>query len=57
MEGIRSIGIFAHSNEGVATLSASLAESGLDHVLVGIPEAHAEALSTLASLCSWVSFR
>lgn len=52
-EGIKSLGIFAHSNQGVATLSASLAESGLEHVLVGIPEAHAEALTALASLCAW----
>lgn len=52
-QGIRNIGIFAHSNEGVATLSASLAERGLDHVLVGIPEAHAEALAALTTLCAW----
>lgn len=51
-EGARSIGIFAHSNQGVATLSAALAQSGLDHVLIGLPEAHAEALSALAMLCA-----
>lgn len=52
-EGATTIGIFAHSNEGVATLSASLTEAGLDHVLVGLPEAHAEALSAQATLSSF----
>jgi len=50
--GLRSVGVFGHSNEGVATLGAALSEVGLDHVLVGIPEAHAEALTALATLCA-----
>ena len=50
--GLRSVGVFGHSNEGVATLGAALSEVGVDHVLVGIPEAHAEALTALATLCA-----
>jgi DNA helicase-2/ATP-dependent DNA helicase PcrA len=51
--GARAIGIFGHSNDGVATLGAALESIGLDHVLVGIPEAHAEALVALATLCAY----
>jgi DNA helicase-2/ATP-dependent DNA helicase PcrA len=53
MVGTRTIGIFGHSNEGVATLGTALVEAGIDHVLIGIPEAHAEALSALAALCAY----
>jgi DNA helicase-2/ATP-dependent DNA helicase PcrA len=49
--GLASIGVFAHSNDGVAALSAALADARLDHVLIGIPESHAEALKTMAVLC------
>ncbi len=50
---LRSVGIFAHSNEGVAQLGASLADDGIEHALVGIPEAQGEALATLAALCGY----
>jgi DNA helicase-2/ATP-dependent DNA helicase PcrA len=48
-----SIGVFAHSNEGAATLGAALAEVGVEHVLVGLPEAHAEAIAAMAALCEF----
>ena len=49
--GHGSIGVFAHSNESVAVLAAEMAAANLNHVLVGIPEAHAEALNAMATLC------
>lgn len=49
--GHRSIGIFGHSNRSVADLSASLFSMGMDHVLVGLPEAHGEALSAMEAAC------
>jgi DNA helicase II / ATP-dependent DNA helicase PcrA len=51
--GPTSIGIFAHSNDGAATLGAALAELGIEHVLVGLPEAHAEAIAAMAALCEF----
>jgi DNA helicase-2/ATP-dependent DNA helicase PcrA len=51
--GHRSIGVFAHSNESVALLAAEMAEANISHVLVGIPEAHAEALNAMATLCEF----
>ncbi|MEW6431988.1 MAG: UvrD-helicase domain-containing protein [Myxococcota bacterium] len=51
--GHRSIGIFGHSNRSVAELSASLFAMGLDHVLVGLPEAHGEALAALEAACQF----
>ena len=51
--GAKTVGIFGHSNQGVAMLGDSLARSGLDHVLVGIPAAQAEAFSALAHLCGF----
>jgi DNA helicase-2/ATP-dependent DNA helicase PcrA len=51
--GAVSVGIFGHSNEGVATLGAALARAGMDHVLVGLPEAHAEAIAALATLAEF----
>ena len=53
--GARTIGIFAHSNAGVAELGAALIETGIDHVLVGIPEAHGEGLSAIAMLCAFAA--
>lgn len=49
----RSFGIFGHSNEGVARLGHGLHAAGIDHVLVGLPDAQAEALSTMATLLAW----
>ena len=47
----RDVGIFAHSNASVAELAEELSEAGIDHVIVGIPEAHAEALGSMAAQC------
>ena len=47
----RDVGIFAHSNASVAELAEELSEVGIDHVIVGIPEAHAEALGSMAVQC------
>jgi DNA helicase-2/ATP-dependent DNA helicase PcrA len=47
----KEIGIFAHSNAAVAQLADQLAEANIEHVLVGIPEAHAEALSAMSAQC------
>ena len=47
----RDVGIFAHSNASVAELAGELSEAGIDHVIVGIPEAHAEALGSMATQC------
>ena len=48
----RDIGIFARSNAAVAELADQLSDAGIDHVLVGIPEAHAEALTSMAIQCA-----
>jgi ATP-dependent DNA helicase UvrD/PcrA len=49
--GAQTIGIFGHGNEEVADLSARLFSAGVDHVLIGLPEAHGEALAALEALC------
>ena len=49
--GSSDVGIFAHSNVAVAELAEQLNLAGIDHVLVGIPEAHAEALGSMAAQC------
>lgn len=51
--GMTQIGIFGSSNEGVSTLSAALSENSLDHSLIGITDAHVEALIALTTLCAW----
>lgn len=51
--GARSVGIFGHSNAGVADMARTLHTSGIDHVLIGIPEAHAEALAAMSTLCAF----
>jgi DNA helicase II / ATP-dependent DNA helicase PcrA len=48
--GARSVGIYAHSNEGVARLGAALTEAGLTHSLIGIPEAQGEGVAALVVL-------
>ena len=50
-EGARSVAIFGPTNEGVANLSADLMGVGVDNVLVGLSEAHGEALTALELLC------
>lgn len=47
----KEIGVFAHSNAAVAQLADQLAEANIEHVLIGIPEAHAEALSAMSAEC------
>ena len=49
----RDIGIFAHSNAAVAELAEELDAAGIDHVLVGIPEAHAEAMASMSAQCAF----
>jgi len=49
----KEIGIFAHSNAAVAELADQLTEANIEHVLVGIPEAHAEALSAMSAQCGY----
>ena len=49
--GARSVGVFGHSNLGVAELAAGLAAQRVEHVLVGISEAQAEGLNAIAMLC------
>ena len=52
-EGCRSIGIFGHGNQGVADMSMSLFDGGVEHALVGLPEAHGEALATMEAACRY----
>ena len=49
----KEIGIFAHSNAAVAEIADQLSEIDIDHVLVGIPEAHAHALSAMSIQCGY----
>ena len=51
--GYGSVGIFGHSNEGVAQLGAALTDSGIEHSLIGIPEAQGEALAALSVLSQY----
>ena len=49
----RDIGIFAHSNAAVAELAEKLDAADIDHVIVGIPEAHAEAMASMSEQCAF----
>ena len=51
--GSRDVGIFAHSNAAVAELAEQLNAASIDHVIVGLPEAHAEALASMATQCAF----
>jgi DNA helicase-2/ATP-dependent DNA helicase PcrA len=51
--GHRSVGIYGHSNDGVALFGASLTEAGISHTLVGIPEAQGEGLAALLALTKY----
>ena len=51
--GSPDIGIFASSNAAVAEIAEQLNSAGIDHVLVGIPEAHAEALASMVTQCAF----
>jgi DNA helicase II / ATP-dependent DNA helicase PcrA len=53
LDGARDFGIFGHSNEGVSTLGHELSEAGIDHVLVGLPDAQGEAIAVMAVMCQF----
>lgn len=42
--------MFAHSNQTVATPSFRLHEAGIDHYLVGLPDAEADALAAMLAI-------
>ena len=48
-------GVFAHSNVAVAEVAELLSDAGIDHALIGIPEAHAEALGSMAVQCAYAA--
>lgn len=50
---MKDVGIFSGSNKAVAEIAESLVEIGIDHALVGIPEAHAEAIKAMTTQCSY----
>lgn len=49
----RSIGVFETTNAAVAQLGAELTEHGIEYTLIGLPEAHGEALLTMAHLVAF----
>lgn len=51
--GMRDVGVFANHNDTVVELGALLNKLGIDHELVGIPDAHAEALNCMAVQCGY----
>ena len=51
--GSRDVGIFVHSNAAVADVADLLNSADVDHSLVGIPEAHAEALNCMGVQCAY----
>jgi len=46
----RQIGVFETTNASVAQLGAELTDQGIDYTLVGLPEAHGEAMMAMAYL-------
>ena len=51
--GLRDVGVFAHSNASVTEVAELLNDAGIDHALIGIPEAHSEALGSMAVQCAY----
>ena len=51
--GATDIGVFAHKNADVTQISEGLSSLGVEHVIVGTPDAHAEALSCMATQCAY----
>ena len=51
--GLRDVGVFAHSNVSVSEVADLLNNAGIDHALIGIPEAHSEALGSMAVQCAY----
>jgi len=52
-EDCRTIGIFCMTNSGVAELGKELSEIGVGHALIGISEAHGEALAAMSQLAEF----
>ncbi|MDE2838676.1 MAG: UvrD-helicase domain-containing protein [Chloroflexota bacterium] len=53
--GLRDVGVFAHSNVSVSEVAELLNNAGIDHALIGIPEAHSEALGCMAVQCAYAA--
>ena len=53
LEGMRDVGVFSGSNNAVGEMAEMLNTNGIDHALIGIPEAHAEALRSMATECGY----
>ena len=53
--GLRDVGVFAHSNVSVSEVAELLNNAGIDHALIGIPEAHSEALGSMAAQCAYAA--
>ena len=53
--GLRDVGVFAHSNVSVSEVAELLNNAGIDHALIGIPEAHSEALGSMAVQCAYAA--
>ena len=53
--GLRDVGVFAHSNVSVSEVADLLNDAGIDHALIGIPEAHSEALGSMAAQCAYAA--
>ena len=49
------VGIFSGSNNAVSELAEQLHAKEIDHTLVGIPEAHAQALNAMAIQCGYAT--
>lgn len=48
--GCRAIGVFETTNAAVAELGAELTNQGIQFTLIGLPEAHGEAIMAMATL-------
>lgn len=49
-DGAKTIGVFETTNVGAAALGAELTQRGIEHTLVGLPEAHGQALEAMATI-------
>ena len=53
--GLRDVGVFAHSNASVSEVAELINDAGIDHALIGIPEAHSEALGSMVVQCAYAA--
>lgn len=53
-EGCSDVGVYRNSNAATADLADALASQGIDNEIVGLPEAHAEALTTMAAALHFI---